>query len=445
MLQIKNLNKNSKIAILGFWKEWKSSLWFLKKNAFTDITILDESSSIDDTTTPQILGEWYLDNLDTFGLIIKSPGVSPYHPKLTAHREKIISQTQIFFEYYCWKVIGITGTKWKSTVSSLTYSTLKEFWYKVKLVWNIGTPVLDEIDLSQTQKYDYIIYEMSSYMLEWFSPDLYIGYVNNIFPCHLDWHTSMEYYKQAKYNILRNSQISITHSSLEWGAYTFPDTNNFHYTDKYFYRWSTQLFSDQKIQLLWEHNRINICGVLTILSHIVDVSSEQIESFQELCESFSPLSHRLENIWIYRWISFIDDGVAVTPEATIAGIWSVQNIQTLLVGGKEIWMDQSKLEEAIIISSIQNIVVFPETGYSLFDQKLQEEKEGLVFDFDIWWRTIKVLKTRSMQEAVKFSYAYTQPWYCVLLSSAAQSYSLWKNYEEKWNEFKKYVKQYAKI
>ena len=104
------------------------------------------------------------------------------------YKEKITSSIDIFLNNYSWKVIGITWTKWKSTTSTLLYLTLQNAWYKVKLVWNIWSPVLDEIDILSGETYDYVVFEMSTYMLELLNRQLYIWYINNIFICNDVWH-----------------------------------------------------------------------------------------------------------------------------------------------------------------------------------------------------------------------------------------------------------------
>jgi len=95
-------------------------------------------------------------------------------------------------------------------------------------------------------------------------------------------------------------------------------------------------------------------------------------------------------------------------------------------------MNQGKLEEKIISSKVQNLALFPDTGYDIFSDFTQWKAEDAVFDFNVVWHNIRCIKTRSMKKAVKFCFENTQDNHTVLLSSAAQSYSLWKNFEEKW-------------
>lgn len=214
-MKLKDL-EHKKIAILWYGAEGKSTLRYLLQHEIHDITILDKNPVFSEFPEIQVISwEEYLSVLWDFDIIFKSPGVSPFQEKLLPHRNKFVSQTQIFFENYSGKVIGITGTKGKSTISTLTYNLLSEAGYHVKLVGNIGSPVLDEIDISSGQEYDYVVYELSSYMLQDFTPRLFIGFLNNIYPCHLDWHyDSLDIYREAKMNILRNAQYQIVNSEL---------------------------------------------------------------------------------------------------------------------------------------------------------------------------------------------------------------------------------------
>jgi len=108
--------KNKKIAILWFWKEGKSSLDFLLTLWMKNITVLDNNQLINTQEgINYILWKEYLNSLNKYDLILKSPWISPYNEKITPYESKIITQTQIFFDNYKWKVIWITWTKWKST------------------------------------------------------------------------------------------------------------------------------------------------------------------------------------------------------------------------------------------------------------------------------------------------------------------------------------------
>lgn len=141
--------KDKKIAILGFGREGKSTYKFIRKY-FTDmkLTILDKYSiELDDKNVNVIIGDKYLDSLDDYDLIIKSPGISLKDIDVSLFKDKITSQLELLLEVFRNNIIGVTGTKGKSTTSSLIYEVIKNERDNVYLIGNIGVPVFDEIEL----------------------------------------------------------------------------------------------------------------------------------------------------------------------------------------------------------------------------------------------------------------------------------------------------------
>jgi len=394
--------KNKKIAILWFWKEGNSSLEFLLKIWINpdNISIIDKHKTPDFLKSGVRVISWenYLDNLDDFDLIFKSPWISPYNPKISPYKKKLISNTEIFFNNYQWRVIWITWTKGKSTISTLTYEILKEYWYNVKIVWNIWKPVLDEIDILWWENYDYIIYELSSYMLEKFSPELFIWVLNNIFPDHLDWHNNFENYKKSKENILKNSL-----NQIDWRILNKK--------------------TKFKTKLEWEHNKKNIAVVEEICKTIW---IKDFSRFENTLKEFNWLAHRLENIWTFSWIRFIDDAISTTPESTIEAIKTYNtNIWTIFLWWTNRWYKFDELVKYLEKYNIKNIVLFPDSWDKILSLLNKEGTEG--------W---SILETSSMKKAIQFAYKNTWTWKICLLSTASPSYSLWKNFEEKWDDFK---------
>ncbi len=447
--------KNKKIAILGFGKEGKSTLQFLLRQWISDMSVLDKQeikpeSLPEDFTGNIISWENYLKNIWDFDVIFKTPGISPFHSELIEHRAKFTSQTELFFSHYRGKVIGITGTKWKSTCSTLLYTCLKHAWYDVQLVWNIGSPVLDEIDIFWAD-HDYVIYELSSYMLQDFTPKLEVGFLNNIYPCHLDWHyDSFAIYKQAKINILTNAEAKIIHwdfagiseiADMKEGKVFFDSKGKYRYDENgYIIDWEYIYAGEQK--LLWDHNKANITWVIAILDTLIWDRVQIAEILLEILPNFVGLPHRLEDIWVYEWIRFINDAIATTPESTIAAIHTFDTtIQTLFLGWEDSWFDFKKLREVILSSEIQNIIAFPDTSEKIFPEiELRDYEKA--FEIEIEGKEIQFIKTRSMKQWVDFSFRTTFPWRVALLSCAAPSFSLWKNYVQKAEEFKKEVQRY---
>lgn len=428
-MKIKELS-NKKIAILWFWKEWRATLRFLENNDLTDITILDKDLDLEICTGDALVITWeiYLKHLDSFDVIIKSVWISPYqHKELQSFTWILTTATEIFFSNYNGKVIGISGTKGKSTTSSLCHHVLSWLGFKTALIWNIGNPALNYIG----EDFDFVVYELSSYMLENFSPPLYVWVLINIFVDHLDWYDwSFEQYKSAKENILKNAKKKIINYSLaskilspDIVYYNKRDTDiNFH--EGSYYLWESPIFNHHGIHLEWEHNMENITCVLTILHEI----GIDIHDVKKILTNFCALPHRLEDVWIYNNIRFINDAISTTPESTIEAIKTYkQNIWTIFLWGTDRWYNFSELVKYLEKYNIKDIILFPESSEKI--KKLLN-------------KSFNILETTSMKQGVSFAFKNTEPWKISLLSTASPSYSLWKNFEHQWDEFKKFIKNY---
>ena len=408
-MKISEIKKYDKIAILGYWKEGKSTLRFLKKLWVKDITILDKKEILEkeDWIFYQTW-ENYLKNISDFDLVIKTPWISPYLNNLLEYKDKMISSVDIFLNNYSWKVIGITWTKGKSTTSTVLYLTLQNAWYKVKLVWNIWDPVLDEN------------------------------------------------YNNAKKNILEiakhkvaNVQIKEKFSDLSNVRFFWIWTDIFYKDEKFFLNWEVVL-EDRNFLLKWEHNRINICWIIAIISQIVAdkhnstwILHKLINWLKETLESFNWLPHRIQDIWTYKWITFVDDAIATTPDSTKAAIntfWD--KLWTIFLWGQDSWFDFSELVNIISNSNIKNLVLFPDTWLKIF-WDLSTFDFDKKYEFKFRDKFFNIFKTKSMESAVKFAYEFTEKWKICLLSTASPSFSVWNSYIEKWTQFQEFVKKYS--
>ncbi|MCX6823938.1 MAG: UDP-N-acetylmuramoyl-L-alanine--D-glutamate ligase [candidate division SR1 bacterium] len=450
--------KNKKIAILGYGKEGKSSLHFLIKIGVLprDITILDGAKKIEGLAesfeyihqtfaiSPDfnvVLGETYLDTLKRFDLIIKTPGVSIYHEKIYPYRHKITSQAQIFFDYYQGKIIAVSGTKGKSTTSTIIYETLKNAKKNVQLVGNIGNPVLNYLDSQnlESQKKEYTVFEVSSYMLEGLKKKNYISVLLNIYADHIDWHAGFENYKDAKINLLNGSKYNMLRDEIvkkqkfkkqelnDMHVRIFGHTGNYTYQEGIFYADKKNIFTDDSIVLKGEHNMMNISAVVGIC----DIMNINYKILEKTLATFIGLPHRMENIGIYGGITWIDDAISTTPESTIQAIQTFgKKIDTIFLGGTDRGYVFDELIKTIIEYGIRNVVLFPDSGKRIFNA-IKGKDAG----------EIKIFQTDDMKEAVKFAYKYTENGKMVLLSTASPSYSIRKNFEEKGNLFKKHIKE----
>ena len=406
-MKLDQLKKYKKILILGYGKEGQATERFLKKyhpGAFIGIT----DKKISDN---------YLDEQNKYDLVIRSPGI-PKHlitkPYTTA--------TNIFLANIKNVVIGVTGSKGKSTTVSLIYSILKSSGKTVHLIGNIGRPMLDEM-LKKIGNDDIFVCEFSSYQLDDIKYSPHIAVVLDLFPEHMNYHGDIKNYYNAKKNIIAHVKTD----------------DYFIYNPKFkeLKFWTENLIckaipfeqkipiKDKDIPLIGLHNRENIKAAVTV-AHLLDIKDDTIV---EAVKKFKSLPHRLQMVGKFKEIIFYDDAISTTPQSTILAIESLKNVGTIFLGGEDRGYDFNKMVEVIINYKIPNIVLFPDSGEKIF--KLLNKVSGFKF-----------FKTKSMEEAVKFAYKYTPQNKICLLSCASPSYSLWKDFEEKGDQFQFFVRKY---
>lgn len=387
--------------ILGYGKEGKITKQYLKK----------EYSKLKIGIGDGALDKKYLEKQQDFDIAIKTPGI-----KKELVTIPYTTATNIFFSKVKVRniIIGVTGSKGKSTTSSLIFHILRSAGKDVELLGNIGKPMLQAL-LKPIPKGRIFVLELSSYQLDdiQFSPD--IAVVTNLFPEHMDFHGSLKNYYEAKKNII-NYQTS---------------ANFFVYNQKSAgwlkdYKGKVVTFSPKKYEthLIGEHNKSNI-GAAVAVAEILKIPQQKIT---KAIKSFKGLEHRLELVGEFKGIKFYDDAISTTPESTIMAIKALKNIDTIFLGGQDRGYDFRELEKVIKKSGIRNTVLFPDSGHKMIKQL----------------KGFNVLKTNKMEKAVKFAYKNTKKGSVCLLSCASPSYSLWKNFEVKGDEFKKFVKKLAR-
>lgn len=394
--------RNKKILILGYGKEGRATEQYLKtKIPDIEIGIADKSLDPD-----------YLQKQNDYDLAIKTPGIQKSVvtiPYTTA--------TNIFFANVDAVTIGVTGSKGKSTTASLIAHILKKAGKKVHLVGNIGNPMLSELLKSYTSD-DIFVCELSSYQCEDLHYSPHISVITSLFPEHMNYHGSVASYYNAKRNI-------IVHAS---------EHDYFIYNPKYklLSEWAHEakckslpfkIFSSSDHKLLGAHNKENINGAYTVAS-LMDIPPDIIQS---AISSFKPLPHRLEYVGAFRGILFYDDAISTAPESAIAAIETLENIGTIILGGEDRGFDFQSLVHLLSKRTIPNIVLFPKSGEKIKELILKTPYNPTI------------LETSSMEHAVKFAYENTPAGSICILSTASPSYTIWKNFEEKGNEFQKYV------
>ena len=443
-----NYLENKDIVILGFGREGKSMYNFIRKYFPTKkLWIADKNESLNnneqlskDANLKLILGDLYLNELDRFDLIIKSPGISLKDIDKSKIIDKITSQYELFLKFFeeC-LTIGITGTKGKSTTSTLMYEVLKAQKNDVKFLGNIGVPIFEVIE--QITENTIIVLELSSHALELAKKSPKISIMLNVFPEHLDYYNSYEDYVKAKFNIARYQQNSDyfiynmdneTIKNMEFNKKDNdikvsindknPEKNKVYLDDFGIYLNGNKLMdADIELNLKGIHNLNNVMFVLAV-SEILNLDiNKTIDSIKNM----KGLEHRLEYVGKVEDIYFYNDSISTVPESTIEGIKALKNVNTLIVGGNDRGLDLNLLVEFLKKSDIENIVCLSKTGEYIYN-----ELQGC---------TKNIIKVAFLEDAVKISKKVTSKNTICLLSPAASSYDQFKNFEERGQKFKEYV------
>lgn len=445
--------ENNKILILGFGLEGKSTYKLIRKYLPNKkIYISDKKEDLknecelikDDNNIEVNSGSTYLDDLDNYDVIMKSPGISLKDMDLSNTRKKIKSQLELLLEFFKIYTIGITGTKGKSTTSSLIYKVLKDQGKEVLLLGNIGTPVFDWID--EIKENMYLVLEMSSHQLEFMDLSPNIAILLNIYEEHLDHYKSLDSYIDAKCNIFSHQKksdyyiynadiskiidknIKLKTDSTKY-AVTLKDNlakedNIVTYKNEKIYINNIEVYdtkNDRK--LLGMHNLNNIMFVLAI-SKILNLD---ILKTITTINSFEALPHRIEYVGKYNDITFYNDSIATIPEAAINSIEALKNVNTLIIGGLDRGVNFDKFINYLDNSNIENIICLPTTGHKIGKQMSNVN--------------IKKFYVESIEDAVDVAKKCTKKNSICLLSPAAASYGFFKNFEERGNKFKELVKK----
>ena len=457
---MKHLDKKSgeKIAVLGLGKEGLDLLRFLNKMRIKPAGLDAQAIKPGSTQAREILrwtsalhlGKHYLDQLSDFDLVFRSPGVPLDLPQIKAAKRRGVifsSLTQLFFDLCPAKIVGITGTKGKSTTTALIYHIVKgRNGGRVYFGGNIGYPPL--LLLPKLTKQDVAILELSSFQLEDLTRSPQIAVVLNIVPEHLNRHKTFAKYLDAKLNLVcyqtKNDYVVIgadhpmapavakltpgklvkysVRKILPRGLYLA--NNEMVYRDITTGR--RAIIADIAFSpLVGQHNLENVLAAVTV-ALLLGIKPERIK---ERLKTFTPLEHRLEPAGEKGQVNFINDSLATTPVATIAALETQTGPVTLILGGSSKKENFKELVNLLSSRPIQGIVLIGDTADKLF-KSLKTAKVKFPF-----------AKAKDFPEAVRMAYAYARPRGTVLFSPACASFGWFKDAYDRGSQFKKLVKQ----
>ncbi len=472
MTKLRKFSKKN-ILIVGLGREGESSLDFLR-SLFPQLKIglADQKGEEElsfslrkkikgDPQTELLAGEKFPFSPGDYHLLIRSPGVPlslPLFQRAKREGVEISSQTKIFFDNTPAKIIGVTGTKGKSTVASLIYHLLQYGQFKANLVGNIGQPVLSLFPgkFSLGGRDSFYVYELSSHQLVDLDQSPEIAVFTNLYPDHLDYFSDLEEYRKSKLNLVRyqtekDSLIYnlddpwLSREASNQKSKKFPFSladveETFCFLSQDWIccrhqagRKARKIMLTEEIPLKGKFNLQNAMPAI-IVGQQLGMTPKTI---REAIQSFHSLEHRLAEIGTFRGITFYDDSNATIPEATIGALdFLSPQVDTLIVGGSEKGLSFDSLAKKILEAKVKTLILFPSTGEEIREAVSRQLSEPGRGD-----QLPRYFSAQSMEEAVQLAYRWTGRGKICLLSPASASFSLFRNYRERGELFQKWVKK----
>lgn len=428
---IKRFFENKKVVILGYGREGKSTLKLISDMGCKSITIADKNEDVKNQTENAgrydfCLGEDYLSCLPDCDIIMKAPGIGLKNSVSDEIKKKITSQTDIFLQTCTSKIIGITGTKGKSTTSSLIYHILKESGFDALLIGNIGVPPLERIKDFKSDTV--IVCEMSCHQLEYVKASPNVSVLLNIYPEHLDHYEDFDAYAGAKLNIFKyqtDSDTLIIGDEVKDKADTKADTIIAGFGCGNIGTRNGGIFINEEFipadridtRLKGEHNLYNIAIAFCAAMK----AGCTIDDCLKALPSFKGLPHRLEFLGTINGAEYINDSISTAPQTAIAALKAYPDTDTLIIGGMDRGISYDELAEFLNgDTSVRNLIILPDSGRRAAK--------------DVTNPDISKLYADNMAMAVEKAKEVTRV-RCIL-SPAAASYGFYKNFEERGSHFK---------
>lgn len=453
------------IAILGGGIEGVSTARYFLRHK-TTVTLCDQNKinlgGLKSTNLHLRLGPQYLDNLGSFDLTFRSPGIPFLHPQIQEAIKKGVkftSLTRYFFERCPCKIVGITGTKGKGTVASLLGEILRSakifFKGKIYIGGNMGNPPLNFLD--SLRRDDIVILELSSFQLQDIEQSPQVAIILPVSEDHLDAHENFGEYYLAKERITKfQSENSIAIGDIDnkfsrrilensageklgISLHGRPQNGGYASGNKLYLsrRGKRILLCDfSKTKLIGDHNKLNIlCAAAAACALGVP-----IPAMRKAIENFKGLPYRLEFVRELDGVKYYNDSTSTNPETCIAAIRSFKQPIVLIAGGSDKNLDYEKLGREIVTNlNVKSVILMGATAKRIertIDQtvaaKAKFNPRKLV--------PLEVISADSFPEALMAGRAVAQPGDIVLLSPASASFDMFKDYQERGELFSRWVK-----
>ena len=416
-----------------------------------DAAAMEDEAEILSTRGAELrLGEGYLDGLDGFDVIFRTPGLLPIDEHLVSAREHgavITSEMEAFFQLCPCRTIGITGSDGKTTTSSIIAELLRAAGKRVHLGGNIGKPLLTEIP--DIHPDDVAVLELSSFQLHSINIRPDVAVVTNVSPNHLDKHPSYEDYIDAKRRIYLNQHagdVLVVNRdnavTARFGEEACGRVIQFSHRETvqdgvfcrdgmiyYSHNWTVEpIIPETEILLPGEHNVENYMAAFCAVDGLVSP-----EMCRKVARTYGGVRHRLERVRKLDGVSYINDSIATSPTRTIAGLRAMRTKPILIAGGHDKHVSFDALADEIA-ERVKALYLTGDTA----EQIAQAVRKSVFFDPS----RLPIHIVPDLKTAVVEAREHSIPGDVILLSPACSSFDRFKNFAERGDTFRKIVLEF---
>jgi UDP-N-acetylmuramoylalanine--D-glutamate ligase len=366
--------------------------------------------------------------LSAYDIVVKSPGISAYKPAIItaqAQGTRFTSGTALWFaENPHARVVGVTGTKGKSTTTALIAHLARSLGVRTALAGNIGLPLLELLG-SEAELW---AIELSSFQTGEAGP-LELGVITSLYEEHLDWHGSAERYVSDKLKLANAARQLLVNAEqaplLEKTAghahrHLFGTREGWHVADGFIRRGDAIVFALKELSVPGSHNALNACAALAALDIM---GFDALASASSLAD-FRPLPHRLQPLGERDGLHWINDSISTTPQATLAALDSLAGREvTVIVGGHDRGLDWSPFVKAVAGRKALRIIAQGANGLRIATALRAAKSEVPLGDVD------------RLADAVEMARTITPAGGTVLLSPGAPSFDQFHDYAERGKRF----------
>ena len=368
------------------------------------------------------LGEHRQEDFTSADLVVASPAIPPSNPYIAAAVSAgvpVTTEIRLFIEHCPATVVGVTGTKGKSTTTAMLGAMLAKR-FTTWVGGNIGRSLL--ADLERIDKTHLVVLELSSYMLEYLVPmrwSPHVALVTMVAADHLEWHGSQSAYVEAKKNIVRFQRPDDLAVLNEENAETLAFAE---VTRGRVVRFGVNGRRPFELILPGQHNQLNAQAAFAAV-HVLGVEWEEA---QEAVRDFRGLPHRLELVHEHRGVRYFNDSIATIPEAAVAALESFPPKRVIqIVGGYDKKLPLTAMCNALV-ERAKAVLCIGVTGKQIGETMARSSSQNAA----------AVYQCGDLATAMNRAKSIATPGDVVLLSTGCASYDQFVNFEERGEAFR---------